>query len=447
MSSLPSHTERFEHYFRICESLRRFLAAHPHEPAAWIAVPTVAGAVSPAHAQDLHAQAPLSEAHLQRLLDRPERFTLGARKQEYRMVDRCISGSMGPNERRALDAVFDHLGWQESPTAAPAPASSRRARKLRRKAQALAEGLVDQMREEEVELPLPSSRVYARFLKAADSVATLEAVVASSGPLVAAVPSMHSLVARALVWVARQAAVPSVYVPHAPSIGLLELEELPVDYAALRGRMEVERFAEHGVDPGRLEVAGNPTVDEARLAELDLGRPPVLALSPFSEDMLVPLVDLVRSVLDDAVVAPHPRMDRDSVASLCPAGWEIWGGRTYDLLKSGPPMLIQCSSGVALESLHLGIPTIQLAFPGAVAYPFLREPQVPHASSPAELRAAIDEARAAAASPARREELLEWARAWSHPSGAEAAARVATLLESAAGAAPPGPIWDHWSAV
>ena len=146
------------------------------------------------------------------------------------------------------------------------------------------------------------------------------------------------------------------------------------------------------------------------------------------------------------MVAPHPRADRDALRQLCPDGWEIWAGRTYELLQAGPPVLIQASSGVALEALLLGVPTIDVSFPGALPpYPLIREPHVHVASSSSELEAALAEARLDGSDPDRRARIVEWAKGWSHPSGEEAAGGVAGVLRSALSEGPRGPIWDTWT--
>jgi hypothetical protein len=128
-----------------------------------------------------------------------------------------------------------------------------------------------------------------------------------------------------------------------------------------------------------------------------------------------------------------------------PKEWRIFTGRTYDLLRAGPPVVVQHSSGVALEALHLGIPVIELSYPGkATLYPFIREPHVRFASTSAELSAAAAAASAEARDAGRREALVGWARKWASPTGAEAGERAVALVERAVAEGPRGPIWDPW---
>jgi hypothetical protein len=103
---------------------------------------------------------------------------------------------------------------------------------------------------------------------------------------------------------------------------------------------------------------------------------------------------------------------------------------------------------VALEGLALGVPTIELAFPKTEPnYPFLRDPPVPFASGPGQLRAALRRAKGLRRWPWRRKRLIEWSQQWVSATGEVAAMAAADLLERAAGAGPhpDGPIWDAWS--
>ena len=116
-----------------------------------------------------------------------------------------------------------------------------------------------------------------------------------------------------------------------------------------------------------------------------------------------------------------------------PDGWHLWEGRTLDLLQQDPPALVQSSSGVALEGLGLGIPTIELAFPKTEPnYPFLRDPPVLFASDTEQLRAALRRARRLRRWPWRRKRLVEWSEKWVSATGETAATAAADLLERAA---------------
>ena len=168
------------------------------------------------------------------------------------------------------------------------------------------------------------------------------------------------------------------------------LVDLPVDYAGLRGPAEVDHYETLGAPGERLAVVGNAALGE-RDPELTKQRlrEPVLATGADDPEALRATIELAHSVLGErCVLSPHPRTDHDSLRELMPDGWRLWDGRTFDLLQRDPPALIQSSSGVALEGLKLGIPTIELSFPKAEPnYPFLRDPPVLFASNTEQLRA------------------------------------------------------------
>jgi hypothetical protein len=200
----------------------------------------------------------------------------------------------------------------------------------------------------------------------------------------------------------------------------------------------------------RLTVVGNAALSERdpELAKQRL-REPVLASGADDPEAIRATIELARSVLGErCVLSPHPRTDRDSLRELMPDGWRLWDGRTFDLLQRDPPALIQSSSGVALEGLELGIPTIELSFPKAEPnYPFLRDPPVLFASNTEQLRRALRRARGLRRWPWRRKRLLEWSGRWVSARGQAATTAATELVEraAAAGPHPDGPIWDAWS--
>jgi hypothetical protein len=241
--------------------------------------------------------------------------------------------------------------------------------------------------------------------------------------------------------------VPTVYVPPtaqtAPNARIIGL---PVDYAGLRGEEEAGYLAGLGVDRGRLDVVGNPTVAEEAAPRIDPGLPAVFAPGLEDEARLGPLVGVVREGLGDrVVVGRHPSAGVEVEGGAFPPGWRIFEGRTYELLRAGPAVVVQHSSGVALEALHLGIPVVELSYPGKAAlYPLIREPYVRFASTGQQLREAVAAASGDAGDPGRRRELIEWARGWSWPNGAEAGQRAVALVETALARGPRGPIWEPW---
>ena len=318
------------------------------------------------------------------------------------------------------------------------------------RAEELAERFIVAAKDDGFRLPLSPKRVYRQLFSCARAVAHFEAILRAVGPSAAIVATTHSAHARALMLAARDAGTATVYIPHAPVISEARLVDLPVDYAGLRGPAEVDHYEALGAPAERLAVVGNAALSE-RDPELTKQRlrEPVLATGADDPEALRATIELAHSVLGErCVLSPHPRTDRDSLRELVPDGWRLWDGRTFDLLQQGPPALIQSSSGVALEGLQLGIPTIELSFPRAEPnYPFLRDPPVLFASNTEQLRGALRRARRLRRWPWRRKRLLEWSQMWVSATGEAAAAAAAELVERAAatGPHPDGPIWDAWS--
>jgi hypothetical protein len=272
-----------------------------------------------------------------------------------------------------------------------------------------------------------------------------EQLLARELPAVVVVGSITAPRARTLIYAARRAGIPAVYVPHSPQSTVnVPLAALPVDYAALRGEGEAAYLAKHGARRDRLDVVGNPTIVPEPAPEIDRRMAPAFAAGLEEPFRLGPLVRVIREALGkDVTVGRHPKADPEAVRHAFPAEWQIFEGRTYDLLRAGPPVVVQHSSGVALEALHLGIPVIELSYPGKpTLYPFAREPHVRFASTSGQLAGAAAAASADAAESARRESLIDWAHRWSSPNGDEAGERAIALVERAAAEGPQGAIWD-----
>jgi len=142
-------------------------------------------------------------------------------------------------------------------------------------------------------------------------------------------------------------------------------------------------------------------------------------------------------------MSPHPRNDVKALRAAMPATWSVWEGRTLELLRRGPAAVVQRSSGVALEALQLGVPVVELSFPGDTpVYPFIREPFVHVAADAERLRERLRACRDT--DPSRRSELVEWARHWVAAAGPDAVSRATAVVERAKGRGPLGPIWDTW---
>jgi hypothetical protein len=440
---LPSYASFSERHEAIHDQLLKVVASKPGDDLAWCAVPNISGMSRPHAGRRAFEQRPLPRAKRSQIMELDAALD-PMESAGYRALGRCLSCAGSANQRRSQDPAFERLGWGRA-ALEPVRVGRLRLRRRLREASALGDEITELLAERDLEMPVKPRAIYRKLFQWARELAVAEALVARERPELVVVGATPSGSARPLLRFARKAGVPSVYVPHAPSSGLVHLEDLPVDYVALRGPREAEHFAGHGVDPAKLDVAGNPTLEPIEPVSVDAGRRPVLAVSPVRWEMSS-AVELARGVLEAATLAPHPRADREAVSAVCPEGWDIWPGRTYELLQEGPPVLMQPSSGVALEAILLGIPTIELAYPGLPApYPFIREPYIHFASSSEQLAAALAEAEQDVRQPERREAIVEWARGWSQPNGAEAATAIAAVIERARVEGPRGPAWDTWA--
>ena len=347
-----------------------------------------------------------------------------------RLGSGCLFAALSTNACRTQASLHERFGPLRAPQAT-VRAPRRRTRDLTRQAAELAGDLIAFCRRHDVELPIDSVALLAGFLQTARLLAGWERLLASERPRVVVVPWVYQPRTRALLHAARQAGVPSVYVPHTPLRSEDHMLDLGVDYAALRGVAEADRLAGHGVAGDRLDVVGNPALADDAPPSIDRSLSPVFAPSTENPLVLRPFVDLIRAALGSRVtVCRHPTAGPRG-ASEFPRQWSVHDGRTYGLLRAGPPVVLQQSSGVALESLHLGIPVIELSFPGLdPEYALIREPYVRFASSSGELREMVASATAKTGD-GDREALIEWARQWSWPNGAQAAQRLVALVERA----------------
>ena len=145
-------------------------------------------------------------------------------------------------------------------------------------------------------------------------------------------------------------------------------------------------------------------------------------------------------------VAPHPRTKTRDSEGLYPSAWSVSRfSTTYErLAREGATALIQCSSGVGLEALGLGLPVIELAHPGEEPnYPYLAEPFVPVVSCSSGLRDAfvnLDQSDSAA------ESRIAYAQSWCSADGALASQAAADAICKAAEVLPSNKlILDAWS--
>lgn len=256
------------------------------------------------------------------------------------------------------------------------------------------------------------------------------------------VSNQHLADHRSALRAAHRRGATSLYVPHAPAADTDAYRDLPVTVAALRGQLEEDFYAQRGALPERLRSVGNPAFPEVSPAPR-LDGPVVVGLSPWPRERLQAMIDLVADGVGrrtPVVVAPHPRSDRREISKLIPRAWAIHSGRTVELLRRGPSLLVQHSSGVAWEGLYLGVPTVQISL-GCTAptYALITAPYVPTVRSAAELRDIV----MTPSDRVDRAELRDWARRWCVSVGDIAAKQAANALEDM----PRGPTLalDAWS--
>lgn len=193
---------------------------------------------------------------------------------------------------------------------------------------------------------------------------------------------------RAVLQYAEGEGIPSSYVAHAPLTRKPHYKDLPVNLAFVRGDQEREIYGRLGASVDHVIAGGNPAVDA--LERPTAGRfsgPIVVAVSPDPRETLEQVFRLCEGLPSEwVIVAPHPRSNMRELAELVPHGWAIHSGATIKLLTSGAAGLIQYSSGVAWESLALGVPTLQLELSSSPGdYYFIDDPRIPRARKPAEV--------------------------------------------------------------
>ena len=444
-TKLRSYSRNIRRYRRLRSFLDRLRADCGSDSIAWIALPTLAVLARP-RALERH---PPHRVHPEQMheLREPRR---GQASPAWSVHGQCLFLASTLNQHRALEPVWARFAPRAEQDSVEVEPDTDRVEELGTGAEEFAERFIVAAKGERFRLPFSPKRLYRQLFSCAHAFAQSEAALRAIAPRAVIVATTHSIHSRALVLAAREAGIATVYIPHAPVIADARLVDLPVDYAGLRGPGEVDHYEALGAPGGRLTVVGNPAMPErSREAARPRVREPVLATGADDPVALRATIELAHSVFGDrCVLSPHPRTDHDAIRELMPDEWQLWEGRTLELLQRRPPVLVQSSSGVALEGLGLGIPTIELAFPKTEPnYPFLRDPPVLFASGSQQLRRALQRARKLRRWPWRRRRLVEWSQRWVSATGEQAATAAADLLERAAGAGthPDGPIWDAWS--
>jgi hypothetical protein len=269
-----------------------------------------------------------------------------------------------------------------------------------------------------------------------DSLAYFEEILNTARPNLVVVASQHDPRVRALLLLARKRGVASIYFPHAPLARNPQYADVPTDFAGMRGpgevrtlKTELPEFHEESV-----WVVGNPAVDGDACPDVDREKPGIMALSNVPSDHIRQEMQMVADAgYGDMVVAPHPAAKIGVIERHLPSGWSLARDNgTRDLLLEGHPYLIQSGSGVALESLALGIPTVELTtgvgFPN---YYFIDERYVYFVSTSKELSAIWGSLLDSGAEASKRARWIEWAEYWCAYTGSVAADKALGLLEEA----------------
>ena len=433
---LPVREQRAQRFEAVEGWINEFRAASGGDELAWVCLPHLIIGLR-LNAEGSYPAKPVTRRRAAELIERE----MGLPGRETTLAGEHLLFAFSDNQRVAQAPIANLLGAERA-----APAARVDEARLNRRLQGAIELVADLIAAAGPELPVRRRWLYRLVMRAARDLARFEDQVAQLRPRSVVVGSTHSSAARALVVAARAAGVPSVYVPHAPAISEARLADLPVDCAALRGTRELDHYEAAGASRDGMETIGNPGVEVPPKPPDPLIGDPVFALPVDDPASLELLVELVREALGDGVVAsPHPRTELSEARRALPSAWKIWEGRTFELLRHGPAAVIQASSGTGLESLQLGIPTIELGFPDERPnYPFLEHPEVPVVSTAEDLRSAVEVARAAPDD--RRAALQAWAAGWVSASGAAAAKAGAERIVEAAERGPrPRPVWDAWT--
>jgi hypothetical protein len=436
--SLPSRAPRLERRRAVRAWLEEFHHAHADDELAWIALPPLIVRLG-------HRSGRFRPRRLRPQRTEPlRRYRPARRTSGWRLAGGHLFLALTENQARAQEPIGARFESRNVPQPADPPAA--RWDDLGRRAVAVADRLMGLARRRSLELPAKPRLVYRHMITSARALAACEAMLAAASPRTVVIGSTHAILPRALALAARRAGIPSIYVPHAPVIADATLVDLPVDVAALRGPAEIQLYDDLGADREGMEAIGNPAVDlPDEPPELRRDDRVALALPTDDEWVLRHVIGMVHEALGAAVVAsPHPRADRDALRGSLPSEWQIWEGRTLDLLRHGPPALVQFSSGAGLEGLQLGVPTIDLRFPGERPnYPFLEDERILRAESVAELRDAVAAARRIP--DQERGNLVALAARWTCAAGDVAARAGAELLERAAlEGTRANPVWDAW---
>lgn len=429
-------------------TLDAFVAHRQDEPSVWVLAPVLRALFqvrvdgASGRSAEVHRSRILLEAAANSALSRVRPAGFHSR---WNLVGGHLLCFSTHNQERVVRPLIDHARARgREVTLARQRPSSRLHRFLVQRSHRAADELLAALHAAGIRAPESTAFIHRQFIATARYLTFADAVLRAERPQSVVIATNHDKAARALVLVARQRGIPSVYIPHAPAIGAARLRDLPFDYAGLRGDAELAFYEGRTAEVDGIEVVGDPSLEVMGLVQLKLEDPLVFAPS-YPEPRLEELVATLAATTTNVTVSPHPGQPK-RIDAAYPERWHVWRGRTRDLLMRGPPVLVQQSSGVALEALLLGIPTIELSFEGkSPSYPFIDRRFVLFASSPGELSVALQHARHAAECSDRRLALFEWAQTWCERVGHEATERAWELIDQAALAGCRNQlIWEAW---
>lgn len=253
-------------------------------------------------------------------------------------------------------------------------------------------------------------------------------VIRSVRPKVLVVATQHNSATRAFLLAAREYDIPTIYLPHAPVADNIWYEDLPVHAALLRGVEEMAYYLRLGADSAGIRIVGDPSRSHGVNVRAPLIGPPIWAPPSKPSEIRQATALLWAAGLEEVVVAPHPRADPRSLCKICPSSWEInVSSSTHDRLTAGTSVFIQSDSGAGLEALQLGLPVLNLMWPGRRAnYPYLNTEFVINVHSSTQLASALGSLDVSQdATDSRR----AYAGRWCERAGSDAVGEAATAIE------------------
>jgi hypothetical protein len=422
---------------RVLALLDEFLHAHQDDAVAWIACgPLWQEYVVKADA-DVWSQPPPSSSFSAARRAGPifEALLRAAQiRSRYQVTADAIVAASTTNQKRAVAPLLPASAGAVRATKAPLHAPFAPFVRLAAVARGHAEAINSGLRSADIAFPGGSLTAYRLFTAAAVHLAYSRRLIERVSPSVVVITSNHDVASRALACAARERDVPSVLVPHAPLLGDMRLRDAPTDYVAVRGEREAAWYRGNGVEPDQVAVVGDAALQpEPQFVPIPTSAPVVFAPSPYADAVVASHVALLSAATDgDVVVTPHPRQRLEFLRETAPQHWAFHSGRTYTRLREGAIAVVQSSSGVALESLLLGIPVLEIEPAGGSTYPFLQSDLVPSVRTPEELAGQLELIRARIADRAYRERLAEYARTWCSAGGETAAQNMLGFVRRAA---------------